>query len=54
MKTGETETVPCGIVLRSIGYKSVQVDDFIPFDHKAGVIKNELGRVEGIQGIENC
>ncbi|XP_790150.2 NADPH:adrenodoxin oxidoreductase, mitochondrial [Strongylocentrotus purpuratus] len=51
VKTGESETIPCGLVLRSIGYKSVQVDDFIPFDHQKGVVKNELGRVEGIQGL---
>nr|XP_054763348.1 NADPH:adrenodoxin oxidoreductase, mitochondrial-like [Lytechinus pictus] len=51
VQTGETETIPCGLVLRSIGYKSVQVDDFIPFDHQKGVIKNDLGRVDGIQGL---
>ncbi|XP_071509397.1 NADPH:adrenodoxin oxidoreductase, mitochondrial-like [Diadema antillarum] len=49
--TGETDVIPCGLVLRSIGYKSVHVDDFIPFDHEQSIIKNEQGRVAGIQGL---
>jgi ferredoxin/flavodoxin---NADP+ reductase len=43
--TGERETIECGMVLRSIGYKGVPVEG-APFDEKRGVIPNEAGRVK--------
>src|SRR3954468_17628000 len=43
--TGERETIECGMVLRSIGYKGVPVEG-IPFDERAGTIANEGGRVK--------
>jgi len=42
--TGERETIECGLVLRSIGYKGVPVEG-VPFDEKRGVIPNEAGKV---------
>jgi ferredoxin/flavodoxin---NADP+ reductase len=42
--TEETETIDCGLVLRSIGYRGRPVDD-IPFDHRRGLIRNVEGRV---------
>jgi ferredoxin--NADP+ reductase len=42
--TGERETLDCGLVLRSIGYKGVPIEG-IPFDEGAGTISNEAGRV---------
>jgi ferredoxin--NADP+ reductase len=42
--SGERETIECGLVLRSIGYKGVPVDG-VPFDERKGVIPNEGGRV---------
>jgi ferredoxin--NADP+ reductase len=42
--TGERETLDCGLVLRSIGYKGVPIEG-IPFDERAGTISNEAGRV---------
>ncbi len=42
--TGERETIACGLVLRSIGYKGVALDG-VPFDEGRGVIPNEAGRV---------
>ncbi len=42
--TGETEDIPCGLVLRSIGYRGRPVDE-IPFDHRRGLIRNTHGRV---------
>ncbi|GAU23850.1 hypothetical protein TSUD_380120 [Trifolium subterraneum] len=42
--TGEFEDIKCGIVLKSIGYKSVPVDG-LPFDHKKGIVPNDKGRV---------
>ena len=42
--TGERETIECGLVLRSIGYKGVPVEG-TPFDERKGVIPNDGGRV---------
>ncbi|XP_035696059.1 NADPH:adrenodoxin oxidoreductase, mitochondrial-like [Branchiostoma floridae] len=49
--TGETEVLSCGLVLRSIGYKSEPIDDTVPFDSQKGVIPNEAGRVTGCKGL---
>ena len=42
--TEEVETIECGLVFRSIGYRGMPVED-LPFDERRGVIPNELGRV---------
>ena len=42
--TGERETIDCGIVFRSIGYKGIGLEG-VPFDERRGVIPNEGGRV---------
>jgi ferredoxin--NADP+ reductase len=42
--TDERETIPCGLVFRSVGYRGVEVMG-VPFDDAAGVIKNDRGRV---------
>ena len=42
--TGETETVPCGIVFRSVGYLGVPLPG-VPFDERSRTIPNEGGRV---------
>ena len=42
--TAETETIECGMVLRSIGYLGTGIDG-VPYDAQAGVIPNERGRV---------
>ena len=44
--TGDTELIPAGIVLRSVGYKGVALPG-VPFDEAAGTIPNTAGRVEG-------
>jgi ferredoxin--NADP+ reductase len=46
--TGETEIVPAGIVLRSVGYKGVALPG-VPFDERSGTIPNNRGRVEGAE-----
>jgi ferredoxin--NADP+ reductase len=46
--TGETETIPCGLVLRSVGYKGVPLPG-VPFDERSGTIPNDRGRVEGAE-----
>ena len=46
--TGEPELIPAGIVLRSVGYKGVQLPG-VPFDESTGTIPNDGGRVEGAE-----
>ena len=43
--TDERETIPCGVVFRSVGYHGVALPG-LPFDEKTGTIPNEGGRVE--------
>merc|ERR1719383_1206188 len=43
-QTEEIEEIETGLVLRSIGYKSVQAEQNLPFDFKKGVIPNTDGR----------
>jgi len=42
--TGETETLPVGLVFRSVGYLGTGIAG-VPFDTKRGVIPNDHGRV---------
>ncbi|KAF3333118.1 NADPH:adrenodoxin oxidoreductase [Carex littledalei] len=42
--TGEIEETKCGLVLKSIGYKSLPIDG-LPFDNDRGVVPNVKGRV---------
>ncbi|HEY2195167.1 MAG TPA: FAD-dependent oxidoreductase [Actinomycetospora sp.] len=46
--TGERETVPCGLVLRAVGYRGAQLPD-VPFDEAGGTIPHEGGRVAGCE-----
>ena len=48
--TGETEDLPCGLVLRSIGYKSLSLDPMVPFNSKEGIIPSNHGRVSEVKG----
>ena len=47
--TGEFETVSAQMVLRSVGYQSVPLPG-VPFDPRASVVPNALGRVLGEDG----
>ena len=47
--TGERETIPCGIVFRSVGYRGLSVPG-VPFDEDRWTIRNEAGRVVGPAG----
>jgi ferredoxin/flavodoxin---NADP+ reductase len=40
----EPETIECGLVLRSVGYRAVPLPD-VPFDERYFVLPNERGRV---------
>ncbi len=42
--TDKTETLPAGLIFRSIGYKGISLPD-VPFDARRGVIPNAEGRV---------
>jgi ferredoxin--NADP+ reductase len=42
--TDERETIPCGLVFRSVGYHGVALPD-VPFDETRGTIRNDGGRV---------
>ncbi|XP_011153806.1 NADPH:adrenodoxin oxidoreductase, mitochondrial isoform X3 [Harpegnathos saltator] len=44
---GEFEEITCGLALRSIGYKSLQIDNSIPFDVRKGRVENVAGKVDG-------
>ncbi len=48
--TDEHETIPCGIVFRSVGYLGVELPG-IPFDQRRAVIPNDRGRVTGVPGL---
>lgn len=47
--TGVEETIECGLVLRSIGYRGVPLPG-VPFDERRGLIRNDDGRVIGDDG----
>jgi ferredoxin/flavodoxin---NADP+ reductase len=48
--TDEHETIPCGLVFRSVGYGGVALPS-VPFDESRGTIANDRGRVLGCDGV---
>ncbi|WP_354699422.1 NADPH-ferredoxin reductase FprA [Paraconexibacter sp. AEG42_29] len=44
VSTGEEKVIPCGMVVRSIGYRGIPMEG-IPFSERGGLINNEGGRV---------
>ncbi|MFN7942441.1 MAG: FAD-dependent oxidoreductase [Thermoanaerobaculia bacterium] len=42
--TAEFETLPVGLVVRAVGYRSLPLPD-LPFDERGGIIPNAAGRV---------
>ncbi|KAK7788799.1 hypothetical protein R5R35_010910 [Gryllus longicercus] len=46
VETDVLETIECGLVLRSIGYKSIQADSAIPFNSKRGLVENSGGVIQ--------
>jgi ferredoxin--NADP+ reductase len=47
--TEDRETIPCGLVFRSVGYHGVPLPG-VPFDERAGTMPNDGGRVLGEDG----
>jgi ferredoxin--NADP+ reductase len=48
--TGERETIPCGIVFRSVGYRGTPIPG-VPFDPKSCTVPNDGGRAVDEEGI---
>ncbi|XP_071329324.1 NADPH:adrenodoxin oxidoreductase, mitochondrial [Trachinotus anak] len=49
--TGEVEDVTCGLVISSIGYRSLPIDPSVPFDTHKAIIPNTMGRVQRAPGL---
>ncbi|KAG0721263.1 NADPH:adrenodoxin oxidoreductase, mitochondrial [Chionoecetes opilio] len=49
--TEETETLECGLVLRSVGYRGHALNAALPFDSHTATIANMEGRVTGHPGL---
>ncbi|XP_041829251.1 NADPH:adrenodoxin oxidoreductase, mitochondrial [Melanotaenia boesemani] len=49
--TGEVEDVACGLVISSIGYKSLPIDPSVPFDSHKAIVPNSMGRVQQAAGL---
>lgn len=47
--TGSFQTFPCGLALRSVGYRGVAAPG-VPFDPRRGIVPNDGGRVLGAEG----
>lgn len=50
MPTGEVEDVTCGLLISSIGYKSLPIDPSVPFDSHKAIVPNNMGRVQHTAG----
>ncbi|KAJ3147335.1 hypothetical protein HDU89_005686 [Geranomyces variabilis] len=44
--TGEVEELPAGLLVRSIGYKSLRLFEEVPFNSKRSLVPNVKGRVD--------
>ncbi|RXN08911.1 NADPH:adrenodoxin mitochondrial [Labeo rohita] len=49
--TGQLEDVDCGLIISSIGYKSIPIDPAVPFDLRKAIVPNEMGRVQDTAGL---
>ncbi|XP_019721188.1 NADPH:adrenodoxin oxidoreductase, mitochondrial [Hippocampus comes] len=49
--TDEVEDVTCGLVISSIGYKSLLIDSSVPFDSGKAIVPNQMGRVQQAPGL---
>uniref|UniRef100_A0A7N6A1H4 NADPH:adrenodoxin oxidoreductase, mitochondrial n=1 Tax=Anabas testudineus TaxID=64144 RepID=A0A7N6A1H4_ANATE len=49
--TGEVEDVTCGLVISSIGYKSLPIDPLVPFEPRKAIVPNTMGRVHQATGL---
>ncbi|KAA0724897.1 NADPH:adrenodoxin oxidoreductase, mitochondrial [Triplophysa tibetana] len=49
--TDHLEDVNCGLIISSIGYKSILIDPAVPFDPRRSVVPNDMGRVQDTPGL---
>jgi len=49
--SNKTEILECGLVIRSVGFKSTNVDPKLPFNDQKGIVPNVEGRVDGVKGL---
>uniref|UniRef100_A0AAY3ZZ23 NADPH:adrenodoxin oxidoreductase, mitochondrial n=1 Tax=Denticeps clupeoides TaxID=299321 RepID=A0AAY3ZZ23_9TELE len=49
--TSEVDEIACGMIISSIGYKSLPIDPAVPFDFKRAIVPNNMGRVEETTGL---
>nr|XP_046232584.1 NADPH:adrenodoxin oxidoreductase, mitochondrial isoform X2 [Scatophagus argus] len=49
--TGEVEDVTCGLVISSIGYRSLPIDPSVPFDSHKAIVPNSMGRIQQAAGL---
>lgn len=49
--TGEMEDVSCGLIISSIGYKSLSIDPSVPFDSHRSIVPNNMGRIQEAPGL---
>nr|XP_046232586.1 NADPH:adrenodoxin oxidoreductase, mitochondrial isoform X4 [Scatophagus argus] len=50
--TGEVEDVTCGLVISSIGYRSLPIDPSVPFDSHKAIVPNSMGRIQQAAGVK--
>ncbi|KAF7705560.1 NADPH:adrenodoxin oxidoreductase, mitochondrial [Silurus meridionalis] len=51
LPTGQTQDVECGLLISSIGYKSLPLDPTVPFDPRTFTVPNNMGRVLHTAGL---
>lgn len=51
LPTGQTQDLECGLLISSIGYKSLLIDPSVPFDPRTSTVPNEMGRVSDTSGL---
>ncbi|XP_051530865.1 NADPH:adrenodoxin oxidoreductase, mitochondrial isoform X1 [Myxocyprinus asiaticus] len=49
--TGQLEDLECGLIISSIGYKTIPIDPDVPFDPRRAIIPNDMGRVQDTTGL---
>ncbi|KAK3560025.1 hypothetical protein QTP86_033817 [Hemibagrus guttatus] len=51
LPTGQTQDLECGLLISSIGYKSLPIDPSVPFDPHTSTVPNDMGRVSHTAGL---
>jgi len=44
-------TIPCDLLITSVGYKGLPLSPSLPFDDSSGTLDHENGRVNGLTGV---